>query len=125
MDVDGRVVDLEYLGVGVYVVVFKGKDVVKCGCGGKLKFLNCRGGDDEDEEMDEDVVVVVKSKMSFGRECGGVRGGVFRGRGGFDGGWGGWGGKSGKGGIVVGRRGLGIEKRYGLFGVGKGKRGCN
>lgn len=125
MDVDGRAVDPEHSGVGAYVAALKGKDVAKRGRGGKLKFSNRRGGDDEDEEMDEDVVAAVKSKMSPGRERGGARGGAFRGRGGFDGGRGGRGGKSGKGGIAAGRRGLGIEKRHGPSGVGKGKRGRN
>ncbi|KAK0386352.1 hypothetical protein NLU13_6189 [Sarocladium strictum] len=121
MEVDGATVNPEDTGVGAYVAALKGKDVAKRGRGGKLKFSNRRGGDDEDEEMDEEVVAAVKSKMSPGRERGGARGGgSFRGRGG---GRGGRGGKSGKGGIAAGRRGLGVEKRHGPSGVGKGKRG--
>lgn len=124
MDVDGvSIANPEASGVGAYVAALKGKDVAKRGRGGKLKFSNRKGGDDEDEEMDEEVVAAVKSKMSPGRERGGARGrGGFRGRGG---GGGARGGKSGKGGIAAGRRGLGIEKRHGPSGVGKGNRGRN
>lgn len=116
MDVDQPA---ENSGVGAYVAALKGKDVAKRGRGGKLKFSNKKGGDDEDmDEMDADDAAAVKSKMSPGRERG--RGG-FRGRGGMRG------GRSGKGGIGAGRRGLGVEKRHGpaMGGVGKGKRGRN
>jgi ribosomal RNA-processing protein 12 len=124
MDVDGvSIANPEASGVGAYVAALKGKDVAKRGRGGKLKFSNRKGGDDEDEEMDEEVVAAVKNKMSPGRDRGGARGrGGFRGRGG---GSGARGGKSGKGGIAAGRRGLGVEKRHGLSGVGKGNRGRN
>lgn len=116
MDLDGAAAQPENSGVGAYVAALKGKDVAKRGRGGKLKFSNRRGGEDVDDEMDEEAVAAVRSKMSPGRERGGARGG----RGG---------GKNGRGGIAAGRRGLGVGKRPGSSGggggVGKGRRGRN
>lgn len=112
----------ENSGVGAYVAALKGKDVAQRGRGGKLKFSNRRGGDDEEmEEMDGEDAAVIKAKMSPGRDRGRGRGrGGMRGRGGSGG------GRSGKGGIASGRRGLGIDKSHGPSGgVGKGKRGRN
>lgn len=107
MDVDQP----ENSGVGAYVAALKGKDVGKRGRGGKIKFSNRKSKDDEDmDEMDEGDAVAIKNKMS-------PRGGNR-----FRGGRGG-GPRSGKGGISAGRRGLGVEKRHGPSGVGKGGRG--
>lgn len=129
MDVDdgSGAVNPEDTGVGAYVAALKGKDVAKRGRGGKLKFSNRKGGDDEDEEMNEEAIAAVKNNMSPGRDRGSARGrGGFRGRGrGAGGAGGGRGAKSGKGGIAAGRRGLGVEKRHGPSGVGKGRRGRN
>ncbi|KAF5628502.1 ribosomal RNA-processing 12 [Fusarium sp. NRRL 52700] len=117
MDVDEP--NPEASGVGAYVAALKGKDVAKRGRGGKLKFSNRRTRDDDDEdfEMDDNDVAAVKSRISPGRDRG-SRGG-FRGRGA------GRGGKSGRGGIAAGRKGLGVEKRHGVSGVGKPRRGRN
>lgn len=117
MDVDEP--NPEASGVGAYVAALKGKDVAKRGRGGKLKFSNRRTKDDDDEdfEMDDNDVAAVKSRISPGRDRG-IRG-SFRGRGA------GRGGKSGRGGIAAGRKGLGVEKRHGVSGVGKPRRGRN
>ncbi|KAF4336347.1 ribosomal RNA-processing 12 [Fusarium beomiforme] len=116
MDVDEP--NPEASGVGAYVAALKGKDVAKRGRGGKLKFSNRRAKDDDDEdlEMDDNDVAVVKSRISPGRDRGSR--GNFHGRGGR-------GGKSGRGGIAAGRKGLGVEKRHGASGVGKPRRGRN
>ncbi|KAI1054326.1 hypothetical protein LB506_010362 [Fusarium annulatum] len=117
MDVDEP--NPEASGVGAYVAALKGKDVAKRGRGGKLKFSNRRTKDDDDEdfEMDDNDVAAVKSRISPGRDRGSR--GSFRGRGA------GRGGKSGRGGIAAGRKGLGVEKRHGVSGVGKPRRGRN
>jgi ribosomal RNA-processing protein 12 len=129
MDVDQA--NPEASGVGAYVAALKGKDVAKRGRGGKLKFSNRKGQDDDDmEEMDEGDAAAVKSKISPGRERGGRfrggRGGGGRGGGGMRGGPGGR-GRSGRGGISAGRRGLGVDKRHGPSGsgIGKPRRGRN
>ena len=114
MDVDQP----ENSGVGAYVAALKGKDVAKRGRGGKIKFSNRRSKDEDDEEMDEGDAVALKGKMS--PRGGGNR---FRGGRGGQGGRGGGGMRSGKGGIAAGRRGLGVEKRHGPSGVGKGRGG--
>ncbi|KAF5550092.1 ribosomal RNA-processing 12 [Fusarium mexicanum] len=117
MDVDEP--NPEASGVGAYVAALKGKDVAKRGRGGKLKFSNRRTKDDDDEdfEMDDNDVAAVKSRISPGRDRGSRA--SFRGRGA------GRGGKSGRGGIAAGRKGLGVEKRHGVSGVGKPRRGRN
>lgn len=115
MDVDNT----EGAGVGAYVAALKGKDAAQRGRGGRLKFSNRRGGNDD--EMDEDDAAAVKSRISPGKDRG--RGGRGGGRGGRGGAMRG-GGRSGKGGIAAGRRGLGMDKRHGPAdgGVGKPKR---
>ncbi|KAI1105055.1 NUC173-domain-containing protein [Jackrogersella minutella] len=128
-DDDAMVIDTpgkggEEGGVGAYVAALKSKDVGRRGRGGRLKFSNKRGKDDEDEEMDVDEkdVSAIKSQMSRGG--GGGRGGASPGRGrppprggGFRGGRSG--GRSGRGGIAAGRRGLGQDKRHGPAFAGK------
>lgn len=112
MDVDQP----ENSGVGAYVAALKGKDAAKRGRGGKIKFSNKRGKDDDEmDEMDQDDATAIKNKMS-------PRGSKFRGRGGASRGRGGGGPRSGRGGISAGRRGLGVEKRHGQAGVGKDRR---
>ncbi|KAI0596031.1 NUC173 domain-containing protein [Biscogniauxia sp. FL1348] len=107
----------EESGVGAYVAALKSKDVARRGRGGRLKFSNRRGkNDDDDEEMDVDEkdISTIKTQVSRGRGGAGPRGqrgGMGRGR-------------SGRGGISAGRRGLGEDKRRGPgFGgkVGKPK----
>ncbi|TQV91692.1 90S preribosome component RRP12 [Cordyceps javanica] len=121
-------------GVGAYVAAIKGKDAARRGRGGKLKFSNRRGRDDEADDdddgaqqLDEKSAVIIKNRISPGK------GGSDRGRGGrgggggFRGGRGGRGGgaRSGRGGIANGRRGLGVEKRHGGGGSGRGPTGAN
>ncbi|PKS12231.1 hypothetical protein jhhlp_001530 [Lomentospora prolificans] len=115
-------------GVGAYVAALKGKDAGRRIRGGKLKFSNRRGGE-EDEEMDEEDAMAVRERLSSKSPRGNSgRGRPFNGRGGRGGGGrggrGGFGGeRSGKGGIGAGRRPLGGERRRsGSFnggGVGK------
>jgi ribosomal RNA-processing protein 12 len=102
-------------GVDAYVSAIKGRDAVRRGRGGRLKFSNKRSKDDDEEEMDvdEDDVQVVKKKI----------GGDSRGAPGRDRGRGGHRGGSGRGGIASGRRGLGEGKRHGSGGGGGGGRG--
>ncbi|TGO66272.1 hypothetical protein BOTNAR_0064g00090 [Botryotinia narcissicola] len=92
-------------GVGAYVHALKGRDAPKKGRGGRLKFSNRKGQDEDDEmDVDEDEVKAVKKSIGGDRERGrGGRGGD-RGRGGRGG---------GRGGFNAGRRGLGEEKRSG------------
>jgi ribosomal RNA-processing protein 12 len=94
-------------GVGAYVNAIKGRDAVQRGRGGRLKFSNKKGNDDDDDEMDvdeEDVRVVKQHIKGNARDSfrGGRGGGGGRGRGGP---------RGGKGGIANGRRGLGEGKR--------------
>ncbi|KAI1781035.1 NUC173-domain-containing protein [Hypoxylon cercidicola] len=118
-------------GVGAYVAALKSKDVGRRGRGGRLKFSNKRGNDDDDEmDVDDKDVSAIKTQISRGgrggrgsaspRGQGFSRGGGTRG-GGFRGGnmRGGRGGRSGRGGIANGRRGLGQEKRHGPAFAGK------
>lgn len=122
-------------GVGAYVAALKGKDVGRRGRGGRLKFSNRRGKDDDDEmDVDEKDVSAIKTQISRGGRGGGpsprgrgftrgggnMRGGSMRG-GGMRGGGsrGGSGGRSGRGGIASGRRGLGQDKRHGPAFAGK------
>ncbi|KAI1210328.1 NUC173-domain-containing protein [Annulohypoxylon truncatum] len=105
-------------GVGAYVAALKSKDVGRRGRGGRLKFSNKRGNenDDEDAEMDVDEKDVSNIKSQISR---GGRGG-FSPRGGRPHRGGGMrGGRSGKGGIASGRRGLGQDKRHGPAFSGK------
>ncbi|KAM3081869.1 pre-rRNA processing protein [Clarireedia jacksonii] len=93
-------------GVGAYVHALKGRDAPKKGRGGRLKFSNRKGQDEEDEDgmdVDEDEVKVVKKSIGGDR-------GRDRGRNG-----------GGRGGMASGRRGLGEEKRHGQS-VGGGNR---
>src|ERR1700743_2937122 len=85
-------------GVGAYLNAIKGRDAVQRGRGGRLKFSNKRGNDDDDDEMDvdEDDVKVVKQHIR-GNARDAFKGGRGRGRGGH---------RGGKGGISNGRRGL-------------------
>lgn len=112
-------------GVGAYVAALKSKDVGRRGRGGRLKFSNKRGKDDDDEEMDVDEkeVSIIKTQVNRGGRGGrggrGDRGG-FSSRGGPRTRGGGMrGGRSGRGGIASGRRGLGQEKRHGPAFAGK------
>ena len=91
-------------GVGAYVNAIKGRDAVQRGRGGRLKFSNKRGNDDDDDEMDvdEDDVKVVKQHIR-GNARDAFKGGRGRGRGGQ---------RGGKGGISNGRRGLGEGRRH-------------
>lgn len=101
-------------GVGAYVNAIKGRDAVQRGRGGRLKFSNKKGKDEDDEmDVDEDDVKAVKKKIAGNSRDAG-RGG--RGRGGFR-------GSSGRGGIANGRRGLGEEKRHGQSGGGSSRGG--
>lgn len=127
----------EESGVGAYVAALKSKDVGRRGRGGRLKFSNKRGKDDDDDEMDVDEkdMSTIKTQISRGGGRGGGRGGSRGGgrggggRGGADfrggrptrggGGMRGGGGRSGRGGIAAGRRGLGQEKRHGPAFAGK------
>lgn len=115
-------------GVGAYVAALKGKDVGRRGRGGRMKFSNKRGNDDDDEmDVDEKDVSAIKTQINRGGRGG--RGGASpRGRGfgrggGMRGGRGdmrgGRGDRSGRGGIANGRRGLGQEKRHGPAFAGK------
>jgi ribosomal RNA-processing protein 12 len=89
--------------VGAYVNAIKGRDAVQRGRGGRLKFSNKRGKDDDDEmDVDEEEVKVVKQRIG-GNARDGFRGPGGRGRGGQ---------RGGKGGISNGRRGLGEGKRH-------------
>ncbi|KAF5511795.1 Ribosomal RNA-processing protein 12 [Colletotrichum siamense] len=120
MEVDGGAG--EGSGVNAYVAALKGKDVARKGRGGKLKFSNKRGQDDEDmEDMDEGDAAAVKAQVD--RNRGGAGGRPFRGgRGGRGGGA--RGGRGGRGGIAAGRKGLGEERRRGPMsggGVNKGR----
>ncbi|KAI2471791.1 NUC173-domain-containing protein [Annulohypoxylon bovei var. microspora] len=99
-------------GVGAYVAALKSKDVGRRGQGGRLKFSNKRGKDNDDDgemDVDEKEVSNIKSQISRGGRGGfSPRGGrPHRGGGGMRG------GRSGRGGIAAGRRGLGQEKRHG------------
>ncbi|KAF9878963.1 hypothetical protein CkaCkLH20_03863 [Colletotrichum karsti] len=122
MEIDGAA---EGSGVNAYVAALKGKDVARKGRGGKLKFSNKRGQDDEDmEDMDEADAHAVKAQVDRSRGNG------DRGRGPFRGGRGGpprGGGRGGRGGIAAGRKGLGEERRrsgpMSGGGVGKGRGG--
>ncbi|KAI1376108.1 NUC173-domain-containing protein [Hypoxylon crocopeplum] len=107
-------------GVGAYVAALKSKDAGRRGRGGRLKFSNKRGKDDEDEEMDVDEKDVSTIKTQISRSGAGVRRGAGP-RGGRPtrGGGGMRGGRSGRGGIAAGRRGLGQEKRHGPAFAGK------
>jgi ribosomal RNA-processing protein 12 len=99
-------------GVGAYVHALKGRDAPKKGRGGRLKFSNRKGQDEEEEDgmdVDEDEVKVVKK--SIGGERGRDRGRNGGGRGG------------GRGGMASGRRGLGEEKRHGQSGGGGNRNG--
>ncbi|KAI2632028.1 NUC173-domain-containing protein [Hypoxylon sp. NC1633] len=119
-DDDAMVIDTpaqggEETGVGAYVAALKSKDVGRRGRGGRLKFSNKRGKDnDEAEEMEVDGndVSTIKTQISRGGRGGrgghGPRGGRSARGGGMRGG-----GRSGRGGISNGRRGLGQEKRHG------------
>ena len=100
-------------GVDAYVSAIKGRDAVQRGRGGRLKFSNTRGKD-EDVEMDveEDEVQDVKQKIR-GSSTDGLRDGTIRGRGGPRGG-------SGRGGIAKGRRGLDEGKRRKIGGRAAG-----
>jgi ribosomal RNA-processing protein 12 len=90
-------------GVGAYVNALKGRDAVQRGRGGRLKFSNKRGNDDDDEmDIDDEDVKAVKQHIG-GNPRGGFRGGRGRGRGGP---------RGGRGGIANGRRGLGEGKRH-------------
>ncbi|OTA83603.1 hypothetical protein M434DRAFT_36714 [Hypoxylon sp. CO27-5] len=107
----------EETGVGAYVAALKSKDVGRRGRGGRLKFSNRRGKDDDgDEEMDVDEkdVSTIKSQINRGGRGGANPRGFRSGRGG-----GGARGRSGKGGISAGRRGLGEGKRHGPAFSGK------
>ncbi|KAI1471825.1 NUC173-domain-containing protein [Daldinia caldariorum] len=115
----------EESGVGAYVAALKSKDVGRRGRGGRLKFSNRRGKDDDDEDgemdVDEKNISTIKTHINRGGGRGGAgsRGGRPTRGGGMRGG-----NRSGKGGIAAGRRGLGQEKRHGpAFGgkVGKPK----
>ncbi|KAI5863438.1 NUC173-domain-containing protein [Durotheca rogersii] len=106
----------ESSGVGAYVAALKSRDVGRRGRGGRLKFSNKRAGQGEGEDemdVDEKDVSVIKTQISRGGR-GGPRGGG-RGRGGvFRGGYPArGGGRSGRGGIAASRRGLGQDKRRG------------
>jgi len=98
---DGKAWDDEG-GVGAYVNAIKGRDAVQRGRGGRLKFSNKRGKD-EDEEMDVDEEELKAVKKQMG---GSSRGsfGASKGRNIQRGG-------SGRGAISNGRRGLGEGKR--------------
>ncbi|KAI1418236.1 pre-rRNA processing protein Rrp12 [Hypoxylon sp. FL1857] len=121
-DDDAMVIDTpagngEESGVGAYVAALKSKDVGRRGRGGRLKFSNRRGkDDDEDEEMDVDEkdVSTIKSQINRGGRGGASPRGYRGGRGG-----GARGGRSGRGGISAGRRGLGEGKRHGPAFAGK------
>uniref|UniRef100_L2GFS7 Ribosomal RNA-processing protein 12 n=1 Tax=Colletotrichum fructicola (strain Nara gc5) TaxID=1213859 RepID=L2GFS7_COLFN len=90
MEVDGGAG--EGSGVNAYVAALKGKDVARKGRGGKLKFSNKRGQDDEDmEDMDEGDAAAVKAQVD--RNRGGAGGRPFRG------------GRGGRGGGARGGRG--------------------
>jgi ribosomal RNA-processing protein 12 len=103
-------------GVGAYVQALKGKDAVKRGQKGKLKFSNKRGQDEDDEmDVDEEDVKAVKQKIGGGGRGRGGRDGRGRGRGG--------GGRGGRGGASGGRRGLGEQKRAGRVTKSQGKGG--
>ncbi|KAI1460761.1 NUC173-domain-containing protein [Annulohypoxylon moriforme] len=126
-DDDAMVIDTpakggEESGVGAYVAALKSKDVGRRGRGGRLKFTNKRGNenDDDDGEMDVDEKDVSNIKSQINRGGRGDRGG-FNPRGGrpHRGGGGMRGGRSGRGGIASGRRGLGQEKRHGPSFSGK------
>ncbi|KAI0013286.1 NUC173-domain-containing protein [Xylariaceae sp. FL0662B] len=96
-------------GVGAYVAALKSKDVGRRGRGGRLKFSNRRGKDNDDDEamdVDDKEVSTIKTQISKGRGGASPRGGRPP-RGGMRS------GRSGKGGIAAGRRGLGEEKRRG------------
>lgn len=122
MDLDegGEGAHEENSGVGAYVAALKGKEAGRRGRGGKIKFSNRRGRDDDEEmEMGDDDVQAVRNKISP-RGKGNFRGGGRGGRGGAGGGRGRP--PSGKGGIAAGRRGLGVDKRKGQsVGIGKGR----
>ncbi|OTA57266.1 pre-rRNA processing protein Rrp12 [Hypoxylon sp. EC38] len=121
-DDDAMVIDTpggngEETGVGAYVAALKSKDVGRRGRGGRLKFSNRRGKDnDDDEEMDVDEkdVSTIKSQINRGGRGGASPRGFRSGRGS-----GGARGRSGKGGISAGRRGLGEGKRHGPAFAGK------
>ncbi|TEA17643.1 Ribosomal RNA-processing protein 12 [Colletotrichum sidae] len=102
-------------GVNAYVAALKGKDVARKGRGGKLKFSNKRGQDDDDvEDMDQDDAAAVKAQVDRSRGGGKPFRGRGPSRGGFSrGGRGGSGGRGGKGGIAAGRKGLGEDRRRG------------
>ncbi|KAI1388856.1 NUC173-domain-containing protein [Hypoxylon trugodes] len=122
-DDDAMVIDTpaqggrEESGVGAYVAALKSKDVGRRGRGGRLKFSNRRGKDDEDDEemdVDEKDVSAIKSQVNRGGRGGNGFRGQRAGRGG-----GMRGGRSGRGGIASGRRGLGQERRHGPSFAGK------
>lgn len=100
-------------GVGAYVNAIKGRDAVQRGRGGRLKFSNKRGQDEDDEmDVDEEDLKAVKKQINGGSKEN-FRGSRSSGRG-QRGGSG-----SGRGGISSGRRGLGEEKRHGASGGGR------
>ncbi|KAK3321164.1 armadillo-type protein [Cercophora scortea] len=131
----------EESGVGAYVAALRGKDAPRRGQGGKLKWSNKRGGDNDDDDDGEDGMEIdgtdaraIKAGIGGGRGRGGRGGGGGGGgrggpRGGSRGGRGdsrGRGGRGGKGAILSGRRGLGEDRQRGppmRGGVGKGGRG--
>ncbi|KAH8811744.1 NUC173 domain-containing protein [Xylogone sp. PMI_703] len=95
-------------GIDAYVSAIKGRDAVRRGRGGRIKFSNRKGlGDNDDEDGEEDGMDVdeedVKTlKKSIGGDRGGGNRGGFRGR-----------GRGGGAGRNNGRRGLGEGKRRG------------
>jgi ribosomal RNA-processing protein 12 len=104
-------------GVDAYVNAIKGRDAVQRGRGGRLKFTNKRGKDDDEMDVDEDDIKAVKQQIGGDSKSDfrGTRGrGDSRSRGGQ---------RGGRGGITNGRRGLGEEKRRGDSGHRGGGRG--
>merc|ERR1711939_578209 len=100
LDTPGAHADEDEGGVGAYVKALKGRDAVQRGRGGRLKFSNKKGQDDDDEmDVDEDDIKAVK------KQIGGSSKDAFRGR--------------GRGGDR-GRRGLGEDKRSGSGGGHRG-----
>lgn len=102
-------------GVGAYVQAISGRDAVQRGQRGKLKFSNKRRDEEEEMDVDDEDLQVVKKQIGGGKRDG-FRGGRGSDRGGFRGrGRGG----SGRGGIAAGRRGLGEGKRREGLGGGR------
>ncbi|GAM87778.1 hypothetical protein ANO11243_058060 [Dothideomycetidae sp. 11243] len=94
-------------GINAYVAAIKGKDAARRGLRGKLKFKNARGGDDEDEEVDAEEVKTAVQRQQQQQRRGGKSFGASR-------------GGANKNPAAGARRGLGMDKRRGESGGGRG-----